>query len=184
MAEAIVTDYLLELSEALVDVPREVRSEIIAGVREELEGLDGDAAAARIRELGDPAFIAASAREDAPTAPPAPAPRVRPLDIAAGILVMVGGIAIPVVGWIAGIAYMWFSPTWPVRQKVLVTVLPTVAAAVIALVALVVSWFTVPNPANPLIPAIYDVSHSLVIVWFVLAVPTGIWLLATARVRR
>ena len=183
MAEAIVTDYLLELSEALVDVPHEVRSEIIAGVREELEGLGGDAAAARIRELGDPAFIAASAREDAPAAPPAPAPRVRPLDIAAGILVMVGGIAIPVVGWIAGIAYMWFSPTWPVRQKVFVTVLPTVAAAVIALVALLVPPMD-SDLRNPLIPAIYDVAHSLIIVWFVLAIPTGIWLLATARVRR
>jgi hypothetical protein len=48
-----VRGYLAELDSALADVPAAVRSEMVAGVREELSGLDAETAARRIQELGD-----------------------------------------------------------------------------------------------------------------------------------
>ncbi len=60
----IVKDYLDRLRVALVGLPDEVGHEILAGIAEELAGLDATEAAARIDALGDPTFIAAEARRE------------------------------------------------------------------------------------------------------------------------
>ena len=186
------TDYLLRLSDALADVPREVRTEIVAGVREELEGLDEEQAAARIRELGDPEFIAAGAREEIPAAAAQPG-EARWLSITASILVMVGGAAVPFVGWIAGIALMWNSSVWSKREKWIVMFAPAVAGIFVGL--MIAAAFTIRASvidsgyeANPLLPAAYDVAHTFTIVPLYIALPvaffTGIWMLVTASRRR
>lgn len=46
--------------------------------------------------------------------------------VVAAILVMVGGVIIPFLGWMAGIAMMWSSTAWPARQKWIATLLPVV----------------------------------------------------------
>ena len=63
----VVRSYLAQLDSALAGVPADVRRDILAGVAEELRGLDAAAAASRIEQLGDPAFIAAEARAEART---------------------------------------------------------------------------------------------------------------------
>ena len=115
----VVRSYLAELENALVGVSAEVRAEIVAGVREELNGLDATSAAARIEILGDPEFIAAEARAESgavtsstgststrgdsaasvarATEPAEP----RWFSVLASLLVAFGGIVIPVIGWIA-----------------------------------------------------------------------------------
>ncbi len=56
--------YLSQRETALDGVPSQARQAILDGAVEELAGLDAEAAAARIDELGDPEFIAAEARAD------------------------------------------------------------------------------------------------------------------------
>ncbi|MGV8884703.1 MAG: HAAS signaling domain-containing protein [Microbacteriaceae bacterium] len=200
----ITTTYLLRLSDALADVSRETRNEIVAGVREELDGLDEEAATARIRELGDPEFIAASAREEAPgpvaapteaPAPVAASTEPRWLSLTAGILVMIGGAVVPIAGWAAGIVIMWNSTLWSKRQKWVATILPAAVGMVTS--ALVAATFVVSSAvlndqagresANPLVPGVFDVGHTLVIVPAIVAVPVaffvGIWLLIKAAKR-
>jgi uncharacterized membrane protein len=65
-----VTSYIDRLESALAPAPADLRSEIVSGVREELDGLEPDAAATRIGELGDPALIAAEAMAGLPASHP------------------------------------------------------------------------------------------------------------------
>jgi uncharacterized membrane protein len=67
---AITTAYLAELDTELDHLPADLRRDIVAGIREELLGLDASAAAGRIQGLGDPSFIAAEARAAAPVHDP------------------------------------------------------------------------------------------------------------------
>ena len=94
-----VRDYISQLDSALVDVQPEVRVEIVAGIREELDGLDPAAAAARINDLGDPVFIAAEAKAAMPepvTGPTGPPPG-RTSSIIAVLVLIIGSFVVPVV---------------------------------------------------------------------------------------
>lgn len=42
-------------------------------------------------------------------------------EIAAVILLLAGGVLVPVLGWLAGVALLWTSPRWRVDQKVFAT---------------------------------------------------------------
>ena len=112
----VVRTYLDQLEATLSGVREDVRRDIVAGVAEELRGLSAPDAAARIEALGDPAFIAAEARAEA-AAPGAAEPRRREPQpvlpasgdarwyvVLAALLVAFGGVVIPVIGWIVGIA--------------------------------------------------------------------------------
>lgn len=84
--------------------------------------------------------------------------------VATGLAVAIGGYLIPVLGWVAGVVMMWLSPVWTRTQKLIVTLAPSVAAAIAALVALVggqnlVAW------------------HALLVFVIVSPLPIGIWLL-------
>lgn len=136
-APQIVKSYLGQLERALDGVPDEVSHEILEGIAEELSGLDAAAAAERIEKLGDPVFIAAEARAEAgiavtpgsATAEPAASMPAASGDprwyvVLASLLVAVGGVVIPVLGWIAGIAMVWLSKTWYRWEKWVATSLP------------------------------------------------------------
>lgn len=145
----VVRSYLGELEAALAGVPAEVAREIVAGITEELAGLDAGAAAARIEELGDPVFIAAEARaESGPSmeevvrdgAPQAGDPRL--YTILASLLVSFGGIVVPLLGWVFGLAMVWMSKTWSTGEKWVATASFPVIAATLALLSLIGSGFT------------------------------------------
>ena len=175
--------YIRDLERAVRDLPRPIADEIVSGVREELRGLDAAAAAERITELGDPTFIAASARGELPVR--ADQPWYTVLTI---VLLAIGGFIVPVLGWLVGLVMLWYSRTWVLRDKIIGTLLlPVVAAIVVG-----ISWVVrVTTPAtvvdgeeaiNPLIPAAYDITHSSILATvFIVPVITTIYLAVRAR---
>jgi len=131
----VVRSYLGELNRTLAGVPDDVRQGIMAGIAEELEGLDAAAAGSRIESLGDPAFIAAEARAGAApkmSAPKSSAPKLalpraseqRWYVIVTALLLEFGGLLVPLAGWVAGIMLLWASPLWTRREKLAATIVP------------------------------------------------------------
>jgi hypothetical protein len=119
-ADKLVRRYLEQLDAALQGVDASRREEILAEVHEHIEqGRDGlgtdDAADVRtlLDRVGDPAVIAAEAG--------APSPDSRRWDAWAPWLIIFGPVA-GGLGWIAGIAILWTSPTWNQRDKLIATV--------------------------------------------------------------
>lgn len=53
------------------------------------------------------------------TAEPTPrtAPQDEAYDVATVLVLMLGGLVVPVVGWLAGIVMLWASPHWSVGDK-------------------------------------------------------------------
>ncbi|SDR97128.1 HAAS signaling domain-containing protein [Microterricola viridarii] len=206
------TAYLARLDAALDGVDEGTAAEILAGVREELLGQDAAATGARIRELGDPEFIAAEARGALPGEPAASTPAAAPVSgpspasadarpepawfaVLAGLLVMLGGVVVPVLGGLAGYVMVWLSTAWTRRQKLIATAVPVVYLAVLCAVAALVTGGAQPPAtgaagagsseagaaANPLLPAGYDVLWSGVLLLAVVQLGVGAWLLAAAR---
>lgn len=186
----IVKDYLDRLHAALVGVPDGVGHEIMAGIAEELTGLDATEAATRIEELGDPAFIAAEARAGAgvgqqtsgtsmPEVPGDP----RWYTVLASLLVALGGVVIPVLGWVMGIAMVWLSKTWRRWEKWVATLTPAVAALAAVSPSFIAAGAAGSGPRtgadvpNPLFPTWYDSLWSSLLLLVVLNVVVGIWLL-------
>jgi uncharacterized membrane protein len=148
-ADRLVNEYLDRLEEELADFPaarrRELVQEISEHIAEARAGLESESEA-EIRSLldriGDPADIAAEARDPAEPAPLATVVerRSRGLDIAALVLLLIGGVVLPLVGWLVGVALLWISAAWTVPQKLLGTlVVPGGLALPVALLVLATS---------------------------------------------
>jgi hypothetical protein len=126
-ADQLIASYLTHLEAALRDLPAARREELLEQIREHIATaraeLGPQASEAEIRQLlerlGDPATIAAEAgqRPDERAAPPPPRARAGLLEVAVLILLPIGGIIIPVLGWFVGVALLWISPHWSVRDK-------------------------------------------------------------------
>ena len=156
----VVRDYLDELDRELAGVPDEVRQGIVAGIAEELEGLDAAAATSRITTLGDPAFIAAEARAGvAPksTGPKSTGPKSTTVVLAppraseqrwyvvvTTALLYFGGLVVPLVGWVVGIMMLWASPLWTRNEKLIAAIVPpAVGVLLFGILALAGSGFAV-----------------------------------------
>lgn len=137
-----VTAYLAQLEAELAGVAPDVRRDIVAGVREELLGLDPAAASARIGDLGDPAFIAAEARAEArPQAEAvgsAPAPG-RASSIAAVVILIAGSILVPFVGALVGLLWVSAARAWTRREKGVAWLVPVVVAIVVVALSLILA---------------------------------------------
>jgi hypothetical protein len=44
------------------------------------------------------------------------------IDVGAIVLLLVGGLIVPLVGWVIGVVLLWLSNAWTVRDKVIGTV--------------------------------------------------------------
>jgi uncharacterized membrane protein len=124
--DRLVSDYLARLESELVEIPRagrrEVLDEIRAHVTEAAADLPPDDETAMrnvLERLGDPAEIAAEARERFGVR------RVRTTwrEIAALILLPFGGLVVPLVGWLIGVLLLWMSNARSSRDKVIGTLL-------------------------------------------------------------
>ena len=146
----LVRDYLAELDRELAGVPDEVRQGIVAGIAEELEGLDAAAATSRITTLGASAFIATEARAGAAPKKPAVvldrrrASEERWYVVVTTALLYFGGLVVPLAGWVVGIMMLWASPLWTRTEKLIAAIVPPAAGVVLfGILALAGSGFAV-----------------------------------------
>lgn len=129
--DKLVERYLKHLEVELDDLPRDRRREIVdeisGHIAEARAGLEHETEAdvRNILEgLGDPADIAEDARERFDVRAPQPAAPFKAgwMEVAALVLLLIGGLIIPFFGWIIGVVLLWFSNAWNVRDKVIGTV--------------------------------------------------------------
>jgi uncharacterized membrane protein len=128
--DKLVERYLKHLEVELDDLPRDRRREIvdeIAGhIAEARAGLEHESEAdvRNILEgLGDPADIAEEAHERFEVALPASAQPFKPgwMEVAALVLLLIGGLILPLFGWVIGVVLLWVSNAWNVRDKIIGT---------------------------------------------------------------
>ena len=181
-------DYLAALRAEARSLPAEVAGDLIEGITEELRGLDDHETADRLRELGDPASVVAAARAELGAAPSAtPAQDATWYTVITAFLLLIGGIIVPVVGWIAGVVLLWLSKTWTLRDKIAGTlIMPAGAIAAYAAFALVgsVEVTTVSDGGTPVTTTEQLVpTHLLVLinVFLVLPIITFVYLLIRAN---
>ena len=165
--------YINALRRAVRDLPTPIADEIVEGVREELHGLDEISARQRIDELGDPLSIAASAREEIlPKRHDASWYTVLTI-----VLIAIGGIVVPVVGWGVGVAMLWSSRTWERRDKLAGTLVFPISLAVSALVG--VALLPLQGTPNLLVPT--SLQSAMFCGFVVSAVGSAVYLATRAR---
>lgn len=203
-AQSLREDYLGRLDTAIADLPWRVANELRSGVAEELDGLDAAETRRRIAQLGDPARIAAAAKEETGSAPPAPvvvvspapAPPVKPamvdtrwFAIVGALVLGIGTFLFPVGGWVIGVALVTSSRFWWRWEKAVAILLPLAVGVVIGLVSLLGALWQVggsapgPGAVNPLLPSGLAMWHSGILLGF-FTIPVGAaWLLWRLRGR-
>jgi hypothetical protein len=123
-ADKLVADYLKTLDRELRGISRTRREELTAEIGEHIAearaGLEPDDEAG-VREildrLGDPVDIAVAER------PARPSSRAGWKEVVALILLPIGGIIVPIFGWVAGAVLLWASDAWSTKDKLLGTFL-------------------------------------------------------------
>jgi uncharacterized membrane protein len=122
--ERLVDAYLKQLDSELADLPGLRRKEIVEEISEhiaEARAASPSQGEAEIRtlldRLGDPAEIASEAKERFGVQPR----KSRALEIATLLLLLVGGVVLPVIGWLIGVVLLWVSDAWDSRDKLIGT---------------------------------------------------------------
>jgi uncharacterized membrane protein len=125
-ADKLVEDYLKRLNAELRGVPRARRRELaeeisdhIAEARAGLETEDEAGIRTLLDRLGEPAEIAAEATERFGPRPS----KVGWKEVGALVLLPIGGVILPVLGWFIGIVLLWISDAWSTRDKLVGTLL-------------------------------------------------------------
>ena len=121
-------DYLRQLKRELRGLPRRRKRELLDEIRSHLETTLRERPAADeaeirhlIERVGDPREIAAEER----AALGEPHIRVGWKEIGALVLLPIGGVIVPFIGWIVGAVLLWWSAIWTIRDKLIGTlVLP------------------------------------------------------------
>jgi hypothetical protein len=141
-AEALVHDYLGRLDAAAGSLPPSRRAELTGEVRQHIEmalaeagGRDEVTVRNVLDRLGPPDEIVEAERETdgpAPRWPPGQQAAARPgwggTEIAAILLLTVGGIFLPIIGPLLGLIFVWASTQWTSRQKLIGTAIVVVLA--------------------------------------------------------
>lgn len=195
--EQLRGEYLRRLDAAMAGIPHGVATEIRVGIAEELSGLDADAAAARIAQLGEPAEIAREAASAASASAPAPVEvRIEPVSHSRGFATIAaltlsfGGFVLPGLGWLVGVVLVSMSPLWRTWEKTVAIVVPLASAAASIAFGLT-AWAATGAVAvsgsdvtDPLGPSGYDMFVTVLAVLGLLLIPlSGLWLLWRMRDR-
>ena len=122
-----VKSYLRRLDTALHDLPaarrREIVAEIETHIAEELTQLPAEPTDAQVMDLldrvGEPEAIAAESRE----ASGSDRPKAGALETATLVLLLIGGLILPIIGWIVGAVLLWISNVWTTRDKLIGTLI-------------------------------------------------------------
>lgn len=125
-ADKLVEDYLKRLNAELRGLPRARRRELaeeisdhIAEARTGLETEDEAEIRTLLDRLGEPAEIAAEATERFGPRPS----KAGWKEVGALVLLPIGGVILPVLGWFIGIVLLWISDAWSTRDKLVGTLL-------------------------------------------------------------
>lgn len=131
--DQLVEDYLDRLETAARALPRDRRAELLAEIKEHIgitlsqEEDQGEATVRTILDrLGSPEDIVREAGTDLDAASPplgesAGRSRVGAVETITVILLLIGGIVLPVLGWIVGVVLLWSSARWTTRDKAIGT---------------------------------------------------------------
>lgn len=130
--DRLVADYLRQLSAAASALPADRADELLEEITTHIAEARCAGAAAGgspgvrniLERLGDPADIVRAAAEPSPaqaTVASGRADRLGALEICAVIFLLIGGVVIPVLGWLVGVVLLWVSPRWRTREKLLGT---------------------------------------------------------------
>ena len=168
--DRLVSEYLSRLHAAAWVLPADRRTALVDGARHRLYaeiGDDTDPARTRaaIDSLGPPED---AVRREAETLGPAVPVPPRPLsvwgsrEVAAVLLLAIGGLALPVVGPVVGLALAWMSDRWTTTERLVATVLAVVPLVLIAVASAalgggpwIVSLVAILVPLAGLVPAGY-----------------------------
>jgi uncharacterized membrane protein len=147
--DKLVERYLKHLDVELDDLPRDRRREIvdeiaghIAEARADLQP-ETEAGVRNILEgLGDPAEIATDARERFEVSPRLESRRREPgwQETGALIMLLVGGLVLPVIGWLVGVVLLWTSAIWNTRDKIIGTIFVPGGLGVVLLLGFTLSF--------------------------------------------
>jgi uncharacterized membrane protein len=130
-ADQLIDKYLKHLRIELADLPRarqrELEQEIaehIAAARAELPTESEVEIRNMLERIGDPEDIAAEARDrvDTPTTVAIERSTSRTHEVIALILLLVGGLVLPIFGWFIGLILLWTSTVWTTGEKILGTI--------------------------------------------------------------
>jgi hypothetical protein len=101
--------------------------------------------------------------------------------VATAFVVMLGGLVVPFVGWVAGMVMLWRARAWTTRQKVWATAGPLLATGVVLIVLalLTANWSTTDAGlgGSPVIPVVLDLGGTAVVLLLVSYAVAGGWLL-------
>ncbi len=127
-AQRLILDYLQQVREATTGLSPSARAELLTQledhIRDARNGLDDDDVSgvrAILHSLGAPAQIAAAAFNEPEAAPSGRTDTQKRYDLATVLLLSVGAVCLPVVGWLVGVFMLWNGPRWTVRDKILGT---------------------------------------------------------------
>jgi uncharacterized membrane protein len=122
----LVDEYLRRLDAELRDLPRARRRELVQEISEHIAearsalATEGEADVRNVIDrLGEPADIAAEARERLGVHPR----KAGWMEVAALVLLPIGGVVIPILGWVVGVVLLWASEAWTVRDKLIGTLI-------------------------------------------------------------
>ena len=118
----LVRRYLDDLRATTRQLPRGRREELFAEIEAHIaDALPPDASETQVRDvleqLGEPGAIAEEERERLGIA----RPRSGALEWIAIVMLLIGGLIIPIAGWFVGVVLLWSSRVWTVRDKLLGT---------------------------------------------------------------
>jgi hypothetical protein len=116
--DQLIEAYLQELRREAERLGASERQELVGSIEEHIiEALGADAGEAEVRSALDRLGAPAQVVEDSY----GPAPVVRDargrLEWAAILLLPIGGLVIPFIGWLAGVLFLWSSSAWTTREK-------------------------------------------------------------------
>lgn len=147
--DQLVEDYLARLHTAASALPAERRAELVEEItahiaEARLAGASASPVDVRniLDRLGDPDDIVRMATEAAPGDPAwsavaaaadsgagqtaqatAQPGRIGAMEVVTVLLLLLGGLIVPVLGWFAGVVLLWVSPRWTRKDKVLTTLI-------------------------------------------------------------
>jgi uncharacterized membrane protein len=128
--DPLVADYLHRLRLAARSLPRLQRRELLADIRAHIDAALADLTSAAgatseadvrnvLDDLGPPEVIVGAA---VGSGPEGGGPHVRGLrDISTIVLLLVGGVVLPVIGWLIGVVLLWTSTSWTTARKLVAT---------------------------------------------------------------